>query len=431
MSRRKLLPIAVFVVCSLTYVLLLGERLGQPTPNNHFVHLAQSFLAGQLGVLGNRPPGTNDWALYNGTWYVSFPPFPALVILPAVAIWGTATLDALYWAILAGLPPSLLFVLLRGLSERGANKRSERENLYLTALFAFGSVYFFVAVQGAVWFSAQVVASGLLVLFLMFSLEAAHPLSAGATLGALLATRPPTLLVGLFFVIEVLQRHRRTVQTEAAGHPLLRAAHWLRGADLGRALRPLALFTAPLLVAIGLQLWMNAARFDDPFVFGHEYLQIKWKTRIDTWGLFNFHYMAKNLAVLTASLPWLSDTAPHVKVSLHGLALWFTSPNLLWLLWPNRLDARMVGLYASALLIAVLNLCYQNSGWIQFGYRFSLDYMPMLVLLLALGGRKFGPVFALALAFAIAVNTFGALTFDRSWQFYDNDWSQNRLFQPD
>jgi len=90
-----------------------------------------------------------------------------------------------------------------------------------------------------------------------------------------------------------------------------------------------------------------------------------------------------------------------------------------------------VGLYLSAGLIALLNLCYQNSGWIQFGYRFSLDYMPMLIVLLALGGRRFGPIFALVLAFAIAVNSFGAATFDRSWQFYDNDWTQNRLFQPD
>ena len=236
--------------------------------------------------------------------------------------------------------------------------------------------------------------------------------------------------MGLIFVAEVLRRFRKG-EVDASGHPLAIAARWLRASDFARALKPLALFAAPVLVAIGLQLWMNAARFDDPFVSGHEYLQIRWKERIDAWGLFNLHYFSKNLAVFAASLPWLSDTAPHVKISLHGLALWFTSPNLLWLLWPTKIDARIVGLYGAALLIALMNLCYQNSGWIQFGYRFSLDYMPVLIVLLALGDRRFGPIFALCLAFAIAVNTFGAVTFDRSWQFYDNDWSQNRLFQPD
>jgi hypothetical protein len=57
--------------------------------------------------------------------------------------------------------------------------------------------------------------------------------------------------------------------------------------------------------------------------------------------------------------------------------------------------------------------------------------MPFLIVLLALGKRRFGPGFFLCMAFAIAVNTFGAITFDRQWKFYDNDGSQNRLFQPD
>jgi hypothetical protein len=442
MSRRRLLPLAVFLVCSLAYVLMLDSRSAGPTPNNHFVHLAQSFLAGQLSVVGNRPPGNNDWALYEGTWYVTFPPFPALVILPAVAIWGTATRDALFWAICAGLAPTFLFVLLRRLSERGDSSRSTRENLLLTGLFAFGTVYFFVAVQGTVWFAAQVVASVLIVLFLLFSLEAEHPLLAGATLGALWTTRPPTLLIAPLFLIEALRRYRKAAGSaestaealgfsQRPGHPLLQALRWVRAADALPVLRSLALFAAPALLALSIMLWLNAARFDDPFSFGYEYLQIRWKTRIEEWGLFNYHYFSKNLAVFAASLPWFYEAAPHVKISLHGLALWFTTPNLFWLLWPARIDARMVGLYGSALLIALLDLCYQNSGWLQFGYRFALDYMPLLFVLLALGARRFGPVFALCALFAVIVNTFGALTFDRAWRFYDDDGSQNRLFQPD
>ena len=33
------------------------------------------------------------------------------------------------------------------------------------------------------------------------------------------------------------------------------------------------------------------------------------------------------------------------------------------------------------------SLFYMNSGWVQFGYRFSLDYMVFLIVLLAIGGR--------------------------------------------
>jgi hypothetical protein len=182
---------------------------------------------------------------------------------------------------------------------------------------------------------------------------------------------------------------------------------------------------------MGLQLWFNYARFDDPFSYGHEYLQIRWRPRIDTWGLFNYHYLPKNLAVFVASLPWIEDRAPYFKVSLHGLALWFTTPALLWTLWPRYVDVRTVGLWLAVIPIALMDLAYQNSGWIQFGYRFALDYMPFLFVLLALGRRKFGPGFYALLVFSIAVNLFGAVTFDRMWRYYDNDGTQNRLFQPD
>ena len=36
---------------------------------------------------------------------------------------------------------------------------------------------------------------------------------------------------------------------------------------------------------------------------------------------------------------------------------------------------------------AVPGFFYQNSGWYQFGFRFSLDYTPHLILLLSIGRR--------------------------------------------
>ncbi|NLY95495.1 MAG: hypothetical protein GXY23_15895, partial [Myxococcales bacterium] len=73
---------------------------------------------------------------------------------------------------------------------------------------------------------------------------------------------------------------------------------------------------------------------------------------------------------------------------------------------------------------------YQNSGWVQFGPRFVLDWLPLGVVLLALGGRRFGPAFKLLVVASIAVNAFGAVTFDRHYVFYDDDRTQERMFQP-
>jgi hypothetical protein len=426
-------PIVVYLVTTVVYLVVAGDRLTTPSHDNHFVHLAESWLEGRLD-LGGRPPGTNDWACFDEAtgercrgrsgethkYYVSFPPFPALVILPAVAIFGTTLWDRLFFALLAGLAPALLFVLLRGLRERGENTRSAGDDLWLVALFAFGTVYFFSAVQGTVWFAAHVVASVSICLYLVFSMNGSRPLLAGAMLGLALATRPSTLFLGLFFVLEATR-----VEVRGKGAPA-----WLAALLEKSTLRRIALFALPLVV-VGLALAMhNYARFGDPGEYGHRFLQIRWIDRIEKWGLFSYHYLSRNLAVVFASLPWIESEPPYVKISLHGLALWVVSPALLYLLWPKTMPPRNVALALSAGIVFGVDLFYQNSGWVQFGPRFVLDWLPLGIVLLALGGRRFGASFKSLVVISVLVSTFGAVSFDRLHVFYDDDRTQERYFQP-
>jgi hypothetical protein len=433
LGRRAALPSLVFVLCAAAYTATLGERVKGTSKNPHFVLLAESLLNGRLSLMENRPPGDNDWALHQGKWYVSFPPLPAVLLMPAVAVSGIRINDRLIWGLLAGLGPALLYLLLRRLRESGRSGRKPGEDLVLAALFAFGSVYFFSSVQGTTWFAAHVVICCLLPLYLLFSLDARRPLLAGFMLALCLATRPSVALAAPFFLVEALSAARRKDAPPVPDqvHALVRAFKWLSGVRWLSALRSLLLFSLPVLAVGGILMWMNQARFDDPFEFGHTYLQIKWRGRIQTWGLVNYHYLARNLSIFLAGLPWLTSTPPYLKIGGHGLALWFTTPALLLTLWPKRVSPTMVGLYLSAACVALLDLCYQNTGWIQFGYRFALDYMALLIALLALGGRRFGPGFYLFLLFAVAVNFFGAVTFDRMPQFYHQDMTQRIIFQPD
>ena len=443
-ARRAAIPLAIFAITATVYAFVTGPRTEGPSPNNHFVHLAESYLNGQLEQQGDRPPGYNDWACYDAElqsvcppnahqrpsesyrWYVSFPPFPAVLLTPAVAIFGRDFSDPLFWAIFAGLAPAFLFLLLRRLREEDISPRTLKEDLLLVTLFAFGSVYFFTAVQGSVWFCAHIVASLLLVLFLYFGIGAKSPLWAGVALGLCFMTRPSTSPFALFFLFEAIRSSRAGEDKEGAG-----LLTFLGGTAWKKVLMKCAVFAAPILVVGGLAMWANASRFNDPFEFGHAYLMIRWRPRIEKWGLFNFHFFAKNLSVYVAGLPWLSAAAPYVMISRHGLALWITSPGLLPLLWPKKITKLMGGLFITVAIVAILDLCYQNSGWVQFGYRFSLDYMPALIVLLALSRRRFGGFWIALLVFAMAVNTFGAITFDRAAMFYDDDGTQERLFQPD
>ena len=448
LSDRRL-ALLLYAAFALVYCLTSYGRLLTPTPDNHFVHLAASWMNGQLHLQGD-PPGTNDWACFDTEthdlcpnnrwhfrdaeryrWYVSFPPFPGVVMAPFVAAFGTDVPDRLVWCLLAGFAPMLLFLLLCRLRPRSGRRR--RDDVLLTVLFGLGTVFFYTAVQGTVWFAAHVVAVSLILLYLLFGIDCRKPLLAGLALGCCFLTRPTTALLAIFFAVELLRTHRKDdAATPATDDGWMRRA-WLfwRGADLRAALRPFAMFSAPILVCGVFAMWHNDARFEDPFEWGHTYLQIRWRPRIETWGLFNYHYFAKNLAVFGASMPWLSLDAPYLTVSRHGLALWVTTPGILLALWPKRTSPLMVGLWCAIVPVALMNLCYQNSGWVQFGYRFALDWLPLLFVLLALGRRRFRAGFALLLLWSIAINLFGALTFDRAWQFYDNDATQNVMFQPD
>jgi len=158
------------------------------------------------------------------------------------------------------------------------------------------------------------------------------------------------------------------------------------------------------------------------------------------WGVLGYHYLSKNLGVMLTILPWVSAHArgpatleAPFQVNEHGLALWFTTPLYFWLLHPRRTSALSAAVLVSALLPMAMDLLYQNSGWRQFGYRFSCDYAILLFVLLALGERPMGAWFKLAALWSVGWNLFGAVTFDKAAfdRFYFREPSQTVLYQPD
>lgn len=164
------------------------------------------------------------------------------------------------------------------------------------------------------------------------------------------------------------------------------------------------------------------------------------------WGLFGYHYLSKNLACLLTILPWLPAHTTHTslwsthgpapfQINEHGLALWFTTPIYLWLFRPRERGWLHDVAVLSIVGPIVMLLLYQNTGWRQFGYRFSNDYAPLLFVLLAIGKRPFTWLFWTFAAWGVVVNTFGAITFDRgdsrADRYYFRDGSQVTVYQPD
>ncbi len=472
-SRRRLVALGLYLLCVAVFAAIAGpSRLAEHTAFNHYAHLADAWLHGRQWIVHGGPDYAqgNDFAEFAGKTYISFPPFPALLMLPFVALAGSPEnfQDGQFVVWLAGVGPAVLFLVLEKLRRTGRSTRSEQDNAVFAAIFAFGTVYFFTAVEGTVWFAALVVGVGVQAVYLLLAMDAERPLLAGLALGCAFMTRPTTILLGGYYALEAFRVSASDPYGSAAGEgsPFLdRAAAAWKSVDSPALARRVLIFAAPVAATLIIAATMNHARFGtwNPNAFGHEYLTVQWHGRMERWGLFGWHYLAKNLGVSLTILPWTPPVGQFCfdlprdglasvltsfrrcvpfKVNEHGLALWWTTPLYFWLFAPRVFGGgrppavrwQYVSLGIFAAIIAAMDLLYQNSGWRQFGFRFSNDFAPVLFVLLALGARSTrSRWFAVAAVWGIAWNLFGAATFDRAAydHFYFREGTQQILYQAD
>lgn len=362
------------------------------------------------------------------TAYVSFPPFPALLMIPSALISGRAGNDVIPTLLVAAAILPLGLLLLRRLAEAGHSKRSVQDDLWLVAMLAFGSVLFFASVQGKVWYTAHVCGVALALVYAWASIEARHPVIAGLALGAAALTRTSMAFMFPLFIFEAWRMAAKAkaddVPPNASGSMNLRAGR--KEMVLGLR-KPLLQFAAPIVAFAIIGMIYNYVRFDSPTEFGHSYLAlgnrqpVRQQVQIEQWGLASFHYLSRNLSVALTLLPDLLPRSPWISISGHGLAMWVTTPALLLLIWPRVKGSLHLVLWLTTLFVALPPLLYMNSGWFQFGYRFSLDYIVFMMMLLAIGGRPLGALARTLIVIGVVVNLFGAWSFDREHKYYRTD----------
>jgi hypothetical protein len=431
-----LLAAALYVLVVAVFGIIAGDRMFTHTPFNHFAHLADAWLHGRHDLRYGAPAYAmgNDFAEFQGKTFISFPPFPAALMAPLVWLAGSPEnfRDAQFIVWLAGVGPAVLFLVLEKLRRSGRIERTEVQNWVLSAVFAFGTVYFFTSVQGTVWFAGHVVGVGVCALYILFATDAERPLVAGFMMALIWMTRPTMALTAVFFLLEAIRASRR------GSGPFTGVGALLSEIDKGALVRRIVLFSVPVVASLALASWLNQTRFGNPSpaAFGHEHLPWVRGARLSRWGLFDVHYLGKNLGCVLSNLPYLAPKGgfePGVpfKVNLHGLPLWFTSPFYLLALWPRSRSFTYWACAAGAVGPLVMNLLYQNTGWSQFGYRFSNDYALFVMLMVAASQRPLKGAFPALAAWAVAWNLFGAVTFERAQysKFYEHD--RGIIYQPD
>jgi hypothetical protein len=397
--RRHRFHLAIFAIALGVFAATSADRMATQSQGPHFVYQAEAFLAGQAALV-SKPPNNNDWIRYESKDYVSFPPVPAVFMLPGVAIWGTAFNDVLFTLPWAALNVLLMFLVLQMLAREGLSPMSRQENLWLCALFGFGTVHYSCAVLGEVWFTAQILGVSFTLAYILAATRARHPLLAGIFLALAFDTRVNLAFTAGYFVLQLV------LPRGPQGQPA--AGSWR--AALGK----LAVFAAPILAVGAAQMAFNYVRFHSLFEFGHSYLQGPAGNRIQQHGLFAFHYLEWNLRSLLLRLPITTERFPWIGYNADGMSIFMTTPIFVWLFWPRAKPWLYPILWASALPALAVPLFYQNSGYVQFGYRFALDITPYLVMLLAVGRLPMGRWTKVFILVGIAVNLAGAIAFKRA-----------------
>ena len=389
-------PLRLFAIFLVIYGLTAGISLRRHSLAPHFVYLAESLLKGHLDLI-HVPSPPYDLTPHEGKWYVSFPPLPALLMLPLVAIRGLAVSDIAFSVVLGALNVSLLYVVLARLGPG-----SPGVSVWLCLLLGLGTPLWYCASLGSVWYTAHVVAVTCLCLYALEVLGRNRPVLAGAWLGLGFLSRAPVLLA---FPLAMATGLRRTMGRKGAA----------------RFVALLALGVAPALLGQAVYNWV---RFGDPLEFGYRWMNSPGPLleRQMTWGQFSFHFLPENLYTLLIRPPLISVSPLHIEPDPWGMGLLLTCPALLlalpvrtlvkgvrWLsgregVGPSktvrssfrfirllsapfaRADGRCLclGLWFSLALIQLLSLLYFNTGSFQFGYRFALDWLPLGILLVAL-----------------------------------------------
>ncbi|MGZ3632061.1 MAG: hypothetical protein ACXWQ6_06315 [Candidatus Limnocylindrales bacterium] len=388
-------PVAVGVVAFLLY-LPLASQIHRGRPD--FFYLADAFLHGRTWLDPAAWLGPQDIVPIGDHVYVPFGPFPALLFVPLVAVIGVGPLVPWEFVVNAALAGGCVGLAWSLLARFDSGRLGDR--LWLVALFGFSTSIWSITTAGGVWHTGQLVATGALLLALLEATGRRRGLLMGLLVGAALLCRAPIALAVPFFVgVAVVGRTN--------GWPVrLRELRWRT------ALRHATLVLLGVAPSVAFLAWYNGIRFGSPFESGYGLATLTEPVLIAAreQGLFALAHLPTNLRYLLLEVPTSAPAPLFLRPDGYGFSVLLQSPGLLLGLKARWRDPFVVGAGLTALLVLVPSLLYYGGGFYQFGFRYLLDAMPFILVLVASAART--PLtwpWKVLIAVGVVVNAWGVL----------------------
>jgi hypothetical protein len=376
----------------------------QNTPSKaYWQYLADAFLHGRLYLI--KPESTHDLTLFNGQWYVPNPPLPGLVLVPFVAIWGVSAINTVQFSIVWGaINVGLVFMILQKASALELIPTRREGNVWITVLFALGSIHWWLAVLGRMWFMSQILTLLFALLATLAVLQRRSPWWVGVCLGLAVLSRPNVFTLWPFLAGLALYLQQR----EAGRLDWKRALAWAIPSGV-----PVALAGAALLV-------YNYARFRNFFDFGYVTINgADWiLAAVQQYGMFNVHFFPINFNAMFLKLPVFSwaDGCLRYKPGVEGISIFVTTPALIYIFRRMKWNLWTASAWVSIALSAGLLLLYSNTGAEQPGYRYIMDFIVPVLMLLSVGlGQGVSRWFKLLTGVSILSNAAALAWWFQKW----------------
>ena len=342
-----------------------------------FFYLADAFLHGRTWL--TSPLGPNDVIPIDGRYYVPFAPFPALALMPLVAILGPVTADQVESGVNAFLAAWSVAMCWWLLGRVGVRRTADR--VWLTALFGFSTQILWVTTRGGVWHTGQLIATILTFACLVELFGRRRAWLIGLLAGAAFLTRAPLAFAVPVYAIWLAW----AVDRRAADHDPVDAAAYAMARPPAIPWRPWIELGLGVLPSIVFFFAYNQVRFGSPLESGYALATLPdWLERQRQIGLFSIAHIPMNIDYFLLHLPRLMAAWPFLRPDGLGMSVLITSPGLLFALRADWRRPVAWFLAAAALLVLIPTLLYYGGGWLQYGYRYFLDSVPFVLALCGL-----------------------------------------------
>ncbi len=378
MKRETLAGLGVVAVAAFLY--WLADR-GFDARRGDFFYLADAFLHGRSWLTFR--PGPFDVIIVDGRFYVPFAPFPAIALMPIVAILGAVQADQVESGINALLAAGGVGLCWMLLGRIGVRRLIDR--LALTVLFGFSTQILWVTTRGGVWHTGQLFATILTFACLIELWGRQRALLIGLLAGAAFLTRAPLAFAIPFYALTLDSPPELPSAAVVGGYIAsvarsMRLRHWL---ELGLGVFP----------AIAFFFFYNQVRFGSPWESGYGLATVPGFLEAQRQlGLFSIVHVPMNLDYFLFHLPTVIPTFPFFKPDGLGLSVFITSPGLLFATQADWHRPRAWWLVGATIAVLIPTLLYYGGGWDQYGYRYFLDSVPFVMALCGLAAIHRGTV---------------------------------------